>query len=375
VAIQTFSRGFHLPPIPIGVTNGPGLSTLTTDAADEVAAFIVQAPKTGSIRGVWFRVQVGTGADRTIGIYQVDATTGMPSAPPTIWAANTNVVKTIGSGDNGDFIYSGNFTADASVTKGDVFAVCFIAPAASAGNILFSLFSDTPGLQFPYPALYTASWAKSSNSPNVLLEYSDGTVAIPHGCYAIGDASGNTISTRTFNNTSTPDVRGARFRLPGPVRVNGCWVWADPDGDFDVKLVTADWNGASTGLLASKSIDKDITNNLSGGILFVDFDTTVELDASTYYRLVLEPTSATNFSMYEWHVVDADCFGAQPLGGEFHSTSAKDPNDDTDFTDYDNATDGYMIPFLGLCIDGIDDGAGGGGGGGGGPLIGGRIVR
>jgi hypothetical protein len=44
------------------------------------------------------------------------------------------------------------------------------------------------------------------------------------------------------------------------------------------------------------------------------------------------------------------------------ATTAKDPNDDTDWTNYNNGTDGYRFLWAGLLVTHLDDGAGSGGG-------------
>lgn len=364
MAQQTFARGLLIPWWGTASSGAPGLGSLATDANDEVAAFIFRAPKAGNIRAVWFWPSVGTGADRTIGIYQVDATTGSPSTPPTAWAANTFVVKSIVAGDNQDFISSGAFTADAVVAKGDLFAVCFITPAATPGNITFSRYSD--GLpEFPYGSLFTGSWAKSTGPGNILLEYSDGSFEIPLGGIAWGNNAGvSQPVTTTFSNSSTPDVRGARFQFPGPVRVNGAWLWVDSDGNYDVYLVDAAWDGTSGDALAAGSVDLDVRASTAAGIVLIEFGATVDLTAATNYRLVVVPSTTTNLSLYHYDCVSAGHLGAQPLGANFHLTTAKDPNDDTDWTNYNNGTDGYKVPLMGLVLDGISDGAGAGGGGG-----------
>ena len=362
MAQQTFGRGLAVPQWPTTVTGAPSFATLTTDANDEVAAIVLRAPKTGNVRAIHSSVQVGTGATRRIGLYTVDLTTGAPTSPPTAFAANSFVDKAYVAGDNNDFITSGNFGADCAVTKGAILSVCWITPAATPGNILINTFADQLSQSFPYRALYTGSWALSSGVGNVLFEYDDGTFAIPLGCVAYGDSAANTFTTVAFNSGSNPNHLGARFQFEGPVRVNGAWIWCDLDGDADVYLVDASWDGTSGDALATASLDATLRGDVSNTMHFIEFTATVDLTANTFYRLVVVPTSVTNLSINYASLVSADQMAAQPLGADFHYTTANNPNDDTDWTNYNSGT--FRVPFMGLFIDGLSDGAGGGSGGG-----------
>lgn len=358
----TFARGMYLPAPPTVLSSEIGSTSLTIDANNEIAAFIVRAPKAGDVRSVsWMMGSVGVGGTITVGLYQVDATTGNPADTPTALAANTFITKAIVAGDANDLVNSGNFTADATVTKGQLFAVCFINPGASPGTMNISTFADSQA-GFPYNSLFTGTWAKGSTVPNVILHYSDGTAAIPGGCYGIGDVTGAglTGTTYTLSTSTTPDVMGARINLPAPVQVTGAWILCDADGNFNVKLVTAAWDGASSGLLASADVDLDVRADANIRLIFIEFDAAVDLSANTNYRMIVEPTSTTSMSTRGYSCATQAQFEAQPGSGGFHVTTAKDPNDDTDWTNYNNGSDGYRVPYMGLIIDGLDDGAGGG---------------
>ncbi len=362
MAQQTFGRGLAVPQWPTGITLGPSFGTLTTDANDEVAAIICCAPKTGEVRAIWSSVQVGTGANRVIGLYTVDLTTGAPTTPPTAFAVNSFVTKTYAAGDNNDFITSGNFAADCPVVKGDLLAVCWITPAATPGNILINTFADAAVNDFPYRALFTGTWALSVGTGNLLFEYDDGTFELPLGCVAYGDSAAGVITTVTFGSGTNPNHQGARFAFEGPVRVNGAWLWVDSDADYAVYLVDAAWDGTSGDALAVANVDATVRPNANTAIRFVEFTAAVDLTANTFYRLVVVPASASTLSIFYAPLVSSAQMEAQPLGTNFHFTTANNPNDDTDWTNYNSGT--FRVPFMGLFIDGISDGAGGGGGGG-----------
>lgn len=363
MTLQNLRSSVAIPSTPVVVSTTPSSTSITIDAANEIAAFIVRAPKAGNIRSVsWNCVGVGTGGDITVGLYQVDASTGFPADTPTPLAANTFATKTLATTDSNDHVGSGNFTADATVTRGQLFAVCFINPGASFGNIQIAAFADQIPGQFPYSALFTGTWAKVTNAPNIVLHYDDGTAEIPAGCFGLGTADGNGLGgiSSAISTSTTPDVWGARIVPPFKMRVTGAWVWGDFDGDCNIKLVTAAWDGASSGLLASSAMDADVRTAATAGIAFVAFDTAVELDVGSAYRLIVEPTSTTNSTMYSIGCLTQAQFQAQCFAGAFALTTAKDPNDDTDWTNYNNGTDGYRFPWCGFLVDQLDDGAGGG---------------
>jgi hypothetical protein len=363
MTLQTLKSTVAVPNVPCLISTTPSGSSFTIDAANEIFAQVIRAPKTGNIRSVsYLHGGIGTGGDITVGIYDVDATTGNPADTPVAWDTNTFVTKTTATTDANDFVNSGNFTADAAVVAGDVFAVCYINPGASFGNIQFSSLADAVPSGFPYTTLFTASWAKSAQSPNVLLHYSDGTVEIPDGCTAIGDvnALGMGGNTYTVGTGSTPDVVGFRIVPPVPMTVRGAWFWLDCDGPTNVKLVTAAWDGASSGLLATALIDPDVRAAATAGIFYCTFDAAVELAAGSTYRCIVEPSSATTLVAYGFPCATSAQFNAQVFAGGMAATTAKDPNDDTDWTNYNNGTDGYRFLWAGLLVTHFSDGVGGG---------------
>lgn len=362
MSLQEIKRGLVIPPWPDAVTVAPSFSVVTLNDADEACAAIIAAPKTGNVRAIWSSLGVGTGADRTIGLYTVDTSTGSPTTPPTAYNTNSFAVRAMVAGDSNKMVSSGNFGTDCPVVKGDIMAVCWIAPSSSPGNTTVNFWGDAqPG--FPYRSAFTTgAWVKGGFPGNILLEYDDGTLEVPLGCTGYGDASGNLVTTVTFSNSSTPDVVGARFKFPGPTRVNGGWIWADLDGDAKIYLVDEAWDGTSGDALAEATIDSDIRSTTGGSVYQVELDEVVALTADTWYRFVIEPSSGTNLSVYYYGCVGASQLAAQPMGANFHYTSAKDPNDNTDWTNFNNGTDGYRVLFAGLFIDQIADDASGGGG-------------
>lgn len=332
--------GLMIPQLPdSGGSLTPTLTNLLLDASGEKAAFVVRAPKTGAIRKVGFLARtVTTPTDTDVRIETVDLTTGFPSG--TLFGTNTNVTVASGSITSNTWITSGALTADASVSRGDLLAVV-IAPSGSPNYNVAAFLSSI--YEFPYPLLYTTSYSKSSASPIVSLEYSDGSYA-----YIPGVTPCSTLTSTTFNSGSTPDERALKFRMAAPVRVAGVWAAIDLDNDAEIVLYDSDGSTA----LATVAMDKDVRRSTNSVYFHVQFASQVSLSASTYYYLAVKP-GASSVTLQEFSVSAAGVLDQMAGGQDFHFASR------TDAGSWSATT--TTRPFMGLIIDGIDDGAGGGG--------------
>jgi hypothetical protein len=355
---------FYMPMRPAGITAAPSFTTtaLTIDAADEGAGFLVQAPKTGNIRKVgWATRTVTTGATLDVRLETVDqsATPAVPTG--TLWGTTTNGSQVVANADDNVWFLT-SLTADAAVTMGDVLAVVIKNPTASFGNLQISGFADDSDTEFPYCLLNTgvspaASWAAATAAPVLAFEYDDGTYEYVHGCWPIK----GTITAHTFSTASTPDAVGLRFKTSIPLRICGFWVYVDSDADFSVKLVSEAYHQANaTGILASKSLDKDLTKGTNAAPQTHSFTAKYTTTADTWYRLIVEPTSGSNLSIYDFDVNTLALLDAF-AGQNWHLTTAKDPTADGSWTNYNSGT--FRVPFLGLAVDGADAGGSSGGGG------------
>lgn len=336
--------GLYIPEVLDIVSLAPAFSPMVLDAAGEKVAVVMQAPKTGSIRKIHFRTGTVTSAtDTDVRIETVDATTGNPTG--TLFGTTTNVTVASASITANAWITTGALTADCAVTRGSDKIAIVIAPTGTP-NYQVSYLTGNTNRNSPYNVHYTASWSKTTFSlPVIALEYSDGTLAIAPGVYPW-----SAINTHSYGNGSTPDEVALKFSLAAPVRVTGVWAIADLDGDADFVLYDSD---GST-VLASTSTDKDIrsgTSTKSGEWLFA---ASQQLSANTSYRLSLKPTSATTLTTYSFDVASAAILDQLAGGRNFHHSTRVDAGSWTDTT--------TRRPFMGLIIDGIDDGAGGAGG-------------
>lgn len=334
-------------------TSTPGYTQFVLDAAGEKLAFVLQAPKTGSIRKVGFRVGnvVTSATDTDVRIESVDATTGHPSG--SLLATDTNVTVSSASITTDTWITTGALTADAAVTKGGVIAVV-IAPSGTP-NFRLTAASNMPVMGFAYCDHYTTSYTKSSGSvrPVVALEYSDGSYA-----YTPGTIPASSMTTSTIRTGSTPDEIALKFKVAAPVRVGGFVLASTTTQDLDVILYDSD----GTTSLATYSIDDDVSiNTVMGTYLFAS---SVQLTADTFYYLAMKPSVDTNQNVYYFDVASAAILDSMTGGQNWHYAER------TNAGGWSATT--TRRPWFGLIIDGVDDGAGSGGGAG--PLIGGRLV-
>lgn len=340
MTLQTLS-GLELPHRQTAINGAPSYvnTVLVIDAADEKAAFIVHAPKTGNIRKiVWRTGTVATGATLDVRLETVNATTGDPSG--TLKGTTTNGSQVVVATTDNDKMFATQLTADAAVTRGDLLAVVIANPPTSFGNVQVSVYADDVYL-FPYCDLFTASWAKlGGRGPVVGFEYDDGSYAYMPGCFPT-----SAITSTLFGPSSTPDVYALAFSLPFPARLIGAWIWADLDADATVKLYGAD----GVAVLASETLDANMRDSTTSAIRLVSFATAVALTPNTVYRLGIEPSD--NMNVYDFTVLSAAAMGMFAGGTSFYLSTAKDPDNIADWTD---------VPtrrlMAGIIFDAFDDG-------------------
>lgn len=350
--------GVYLPaPLPLQATSIN--SQLGMSAANSRIAWIFAAPKTGNLATIaWRTTNVSVGGTLDLRLETVDTTTGNPSG--ALVDTNTNVSLAIVGGNANSQIVS-TLTAAAAVTRGQLLAWVPTNPAVSPANMSGGGLALPGGsTNVPYGATYNGtSWTKIATSwPLIGCQYDDGTWYPIDG--ALFPTSAASIGTTAFSSSSTPDCRGLRFQLPMPARVRGAWVTIDLDGDCNVRLVTTAYDQAGgTGILATASLDANVRGTAAGTVYYVTFDASVDLSANTYYRLIVEPTTTTNLTVYDCSVATLAQLAGFAGGVDFHLTTAKDPTGDGDWTNYNSGT--FRNPYMGLHIEGVDGVTSGGG--------------
>jgi len=338
MAEQTIQGRFEVPQMILD--RSPAIVGITIDAASEKAAFVFRAPKTGTISKVAFRTEtVTTGATVDVRLETVSTANGDPTG--TLLGTNSNGSQVIADADD-DTWFTTSLTTGVAVTRGDLMSAVIVNPAGSPGSMLIAELDDSLVFYgFPYGDAYTASWSKRTDYAIMAFEYDDGSYATVPQAFPVSN-----INSVAFNNTSDPDHRGLKFKLPFPFRLAGIWLLLDLDGDADIKLYDSD----GTSVLATTSIDSNVRYTTSSKVLFVDFASPQSLSKDVSYRVVVEPTSATSVTLFDFDVNSAAVMDAFSGGQDFHHTEKKDAG----WTDTTTKR-----PWIGLLIDGFDDGAGG----------------
>jgi hypothetical protein len=355
MALVDIGEYIPIPNILRGHQGTPAFGNTALSAAGRKQGFVFRAPKTGSIRGFYFRVgTVTTGGDCDCRLEQVDATTGLPNG--TLIGTTTNVTKSLVSGDANTYVYSGDFTLDASVTRGDVMAVVINNTTGSYQATFITAGGTTAFAEVVDPYLVQdttgSAWAKAVGIPVFNVKYSDGTTHLILNALPVKTFT----QTTSFNNTTNPDEIGAIFTFPFACRIVGAWFYGSLLGD----VTYAVYDGASaptTGsALATIACDKDITQSTSGRYHSATFATTLTVAKNDVRRMVLRPDSATSVTINEFEVDATLSNNAFPCGTWSNKTFREK---DAPGTFDDTSTLKHVL--CGFLIDQIDDGAGTGG--------------
>jgi hypothetical protein len=338
--------------------------SLGTDSVSQIVT--AEQSMTISHVGMLFG-NVTTGATVKVGLYLVDEATGLPARPGAVLSAGSEGDQVVAAGDDWTWFWT-PLDTPVAVTAGDRFFIKVANNAGTPGNM--QMVYDTSGVaDYPYVLENLATrvgrlWAGFRNS--------DGTIVREWDCIC-GEDPTNTASPNTLDNWSsstTPDHFGIRFQIPfgGTARCIGFEGYGEYDEEGDWYLVAEDWDGTPGNALATMAYHdfrrRDNGINWERNRFFEGGG--VELATSTWYRLVFVPGSTIATEFWYKRAKEVHVWNAISQEGLFMATSAKDPTENADWTDYDNVTDGYRIPLMTLYFDGFDFAAAGGGGGGGG---------
>jgi hypothetical protein len=329
------------------ITNTPSIGNLTalTSAGSHYQAYVVCAREDMTISHVAFRVGSATGSNDFDVRIETVATTGLPSG--TLWATNTNGTV---SGATANANYQAALTASASITKGQLFCVKLLLSSGTSAtpqgvaNVALTTLSN-----IPYSVLNTGTPTKGNLGTGLIGLGSSSTAYY----YVPGLIPPASYTASTFNNTNGAK-RGLRFTPPMNCRAVGLrWFNSTAVGDFNAVLYSDAGSELSS---SSTAFDGDAT---FGGqtVSNVYFDNTVSLTAGTTYRLVVEPSSATNVNVSTFTIAQTTASGltgtpVTGLSNTHYTTFASSAWDDTNTT---------LLPLMDLIIDQVDNGSGTGG--------------
>jgi hypothetical protein len=346
---------FPFPHQPEGISTIPtfaGSASYDITAATGYAAYVGQATETFTVDTVFFRVgSVGAGNSLTarVALENVSLTTGLPNVTLINPSASAAIrITALGN-------YQVRFPAPVTVAQGTIFSIVIQGLAGSTPNACrFAAFTDdNPGYGFPYTVDNAAAGTPTITklAPGIGLALS-GVSGVPTKfCWPMEAVP---------EEASVLDdlLIGNRITVRGKVRASGVHVWGHADTKTVINLY--DTNGAT--ILASAVWEPNLPNNNTVNQFKLSFSTSAEIGPGTYFL----GASATSIStIYIAPFTESIWREASPFGGkDVVYCRANDTTVPTNVNDWTVYTDRQL--FLGLMIDGVDDGTGGGGGGGGG---------
>lgn len=356
MAIVDFvGQGVFTPPMP-GITINPALATTLViagaNANDKIAQMgrVAFAARTGTknitkVHFLFGAVTKSNGSTLRVSLQNVDTANGPAMRPD----GNVDQSYTILNADAG-FVsnawYTATLDAPRTVTYGELLAAVFdwngggvsgdsvaitglsVSSAASNGGAV--------GHQHCCTLFTSAAWGVISMTPNILLEFDDGTFGTLDGAMVA-----SAIGTLSVNTGTTPDEQALEFQLPFDCEVDGMWAMVNM-GAGDVDLVLYD----GTTPLATVAIDANAVQATGARFIRASFPK-VALTANTTYRVAVKPASATSVSVYYRDVANAAHRAVMPLG-----TTAQ-LNGRTDGGAWGAGTS-TRIPWMGVRISGID---------------------
>lgn len=205
----------------------------------------------------------------------------------------------------------------------------------------------------PYTVVSTGTPGKSDLKTNIAIYGSTKCLRL----YSYTPCSGTTFSP-SYNNTSSPDELGLRFRLPFKARIKGMLFQFNSGGPFEIYLSDDAGNELGNTLTAADPANRRGLQ-LHG---WFPFDNSHVVDANTWYRAWMRPSSTTNTHGLYYATLDEQILKtAWPYGADWNwceRTNGDTPSD----------INADRLPLVDLIIDQLDDGVESGGGGSGGGL-------
>lgn len=341
---------------PVGVRPDAFSANMLIDATGEKAAAIgsVWTPNRGSknitrIQFPFGAVTKAGGSALTLSLQDVDTANAFRpdgGADQTVAIANADAAFL-----SNTWYRSGALSATRTVAFGDLVAVVLEYDGGGrlgADSVVWSqlLRSGEVLSRGAGNALFTSSWAIGQH-PVIVLEFDDGTFGTLDGA-----SIAKTLSTLAYKSDSSPDEHALVINPVAPMKVDGFWVsalCASTAADFDIVL----YDGTTP--LVTKSFDAHTLFSIARAFLIESFAEQTLAVGSTYY-LALKPSQATaTATLHYFDINHADHRQAMPGGTQFS---------------YANRVDGgawanqstTRIPYMGLRISAVSDGAGGSGG-------------
>lgn len=283
----------------IGSLGGaPAIATdATLDASGEYVSYVFQAREAMTLSHVGWRTGAVAGSPTADTRIETVGTDGIPSG--NLWATNTNIVSGTLSATTWTLHA---LTASASIAKGDFFAVKVVYASGTSLIVQRITNANNALTNVPYRVTNTSGSAvKSAMAGNgVNFAFGSSTTAF----YNLENAyAATTFTASSFSNSAAGAKRGLRFQVPHPCRCAGIrWHNSTQAGDFNAIL----FNDAGTELSSSSTAFEGDRSALGNAPMIAIFDSPVELTPGNWYRIAIEPSSATNVNVSFFTMPGAD---------------------------------------------------------------------
>lgn len=256
-------------------------------------AWVLRAPKAGTIQQLHFRMGSVTTGDNVRFSVRGVTSLGNPDATESQFR-----VRAIATGDANSWLATGILSHDGTnggtkltVTKGQHFSIVALYEARDSGNMQFvSMGAYTTFPRTPNRTMTSTdsggTWISPAVAPMIALEYDDGSFESMTG---VMPAIGGSFSLTTG---STPDEYSIRFQLPAKMRCAGVFaIWDTREQSYSL---TTDGGSVLAG--PKSPLGPSATNSVARR-QYIYWDTPIELDPATWYRLLITPTGISGFSM------------------------------------------------------------------------------
>lgn len=354
---------FQLPTLPENITTTPdyaGANTFDIVGNNGYVGYVFAAPETAIVDALFFRVDsavTSSGQNVVLKAIIGDApgTTGIPN---TSSEAALAVQPITARASATPVNYEVKFPSPVTLTRGTVYSITITLSSGtvSGAGIRFAAFTDSnQGQQFPYAV--DNDTFRNIIAPGFGLGLS-GVSALPLPHLWPMNAVPTTHAFRA------PDMHGNMISLSGKTRVCGASIWGDAATNTAQNPAKVNLYNAAGALLTTGDWQYYLPGNTTNGKFHILFPTPVTLNPGTYFLAVSGASHTSNTAtMYSASFASSFWRQASPMGG-------------TDVTYVSSNTFSGGAPvwttknerqaFIGLLIDGVDDGAQTGGGGGGG---------
>lgn len=337
------------------------------DAADEFTVCVLKINKSGTLNKIVWQTGTISGTSYTlkISVEVVGTTVGQPvattNAGKTLFAMGAESADITSLSSNTIYHTPINGTTGISVSEGNSIAVTFRLTEVSSSSVnIICIPSSIYGFGsegYPTRNVYTAtylggSWTLYPQGCYIGLEYSDGFVPL-QGCKVPSVQSGI-----AYNSGSSNVYVGVKFKFPYQCRLAGVILYIDIDAAANLYLYDSDEYTALSGFPIA--IDTKRAETTSGNT-FVPFPTKPTLNADTWYRLIIVPTTTTSITIaYATPSDDGSVSGMTHFseGANFLYTYRAGAPSSGDHT----WTDENRKPILSILVDGIEISSGSGSG-------------